>query len=172
MTYDEAIDDTSGIIQPWASFESALMEVGGTDIPLVKIILTSKDIAKQIIALLLSGRILPHLHGHLSKVRLMVYDEAIRLYLVVSPEAIFASAQITLDGETIELNAAERADWLLSQSEGWGSGQSWDKREEYVRGLLRAARAAAATADAGAESGPTATDEARGTSSGSIQETT
>ena len=91
-----------------------------------------------------------------------VWNHAIKLKLDISPEDVLASTHITLGGETIELEAAERAEWLLSQSEGWGNGQPWDKREEYVRGLLRAARVAAATTDVDAETGPSAADKARG----------
>ena len=174
MFYDEAIDDTSDTIQQWDSFESALMDVSGTNTPLVKIELRSKDIAKDVLILLLSGRILPHLHSHLGKVELGVHDEANKLHLDNSLEDIFASTHITLDGETTSLDAGERAEWLLRRSEWWGSLQPWDKREGYARGLLhaRAAAAAAAAADAGAVTGPSAADEARGAASGHIPETT
>ena len=173
-THDDAIDDSPDIIQRWDSFESTLMDVSGVNIPLVSIRLVDKGIAKDILVLLLSGRILPHLHGHLGKVELEIFDEAIKLRLIVSPEDINALAHITLDGETVELGTAERAEWLLSKSDIWYDGavsvQPWDKREEYVRGLLRA-RAAAAMADADAGTGPSAADEARDTASGGIQET-
>ena len=159
MIYDEAIDDTSNAIQQWASFEFALMDASGTNTPLVKIELQSKDIAKDILVLLISGRILPRLHGHLDKVQLRVRDEAIDLYLVISLEDIFASTHITLDGEIVELDAGERAEWLLSRSETrhgrGGTMQLWDKREEYMRGLQHArAASAVATTEAGTEAGP------------------
>ena len=174
MAYDEAIDDSSDTIQRWASFESALMDASGMNIPPVRITLLGKSTAKAILVLLLSGRILTHLHGHLGKVELKPYDQTILLRLIISPEDIFASAHITLDGETVELDAAERAEWLLSKSEEWydhdGMWEPRDKREEYVRGLLRSARVAAATTDAGADTGPSPADEARGASR-CIQET-
>ena len=177
MIYDEAIGDSSDTIQQWASFESALVDVSGTNILLLEIILTSKDIAKEIFALLLSGKILSHLHGDLGQVQLRVWDKANKLSLYISPlEDIFASTRITLDGETVELDAAERAEWLLSRSGAWydnyGVRQPWNKREEYVQGLLLArAAAAAATTDAGASTGPSTADEARGAASGCIQKT-
>ena len=169
MIYDEAIDDSPDIIQRWNSFEAALMDVNGMNIPPVKISLESKGTAKDVLALLLSGNIFSRLHGHLGKAQLNVHDEAIQLYLKISPEDIVASAHVTLDSETVELEAAERAEWLLSKSEGWNDDEPWDKREEYVRGLLRA-RTAAATMDAGAGMGPAAVDEARGAASECIQE--
>ena len=172
MICDEAIDDSPDTIQRWDSFESALMDVSSTNIPLLEIKLRSKDIAKGVLVLLLSGRILSRLHGHLGKVQLVVDDEAIQLYLDISPEDINASAHVTLDGETISLDASERAGWLLSKSNEWYGGDAWDKREQYMQGLLHArAAAAAATMDAGAGTRPSAADEARGAASGGIQET-
>ena len=176
MIYDRAIDDFPDLLQQWASFESALMDAGGISIPQVKIGISSKGTGKEVLALLLSGRILARLHGHLGKIRLGVYDQAIKLSLLITPDDIFASAHVTLDGETNELDAAERAEWLLSKSEEWndddGRRQAWDKREEYVREMLRPARAAAATAGASADTSPSAADDARGTAPEYIQETT
>ena len=174
MIFHEAIDDSSDIIQQWDRFESALMDVSGVNILPVSITLLGKGTAKAVLVLLLSGRILPCLHGHLGKVELCVLDQAIQLYIAVSLEDISASAHVALDGETVKLDAAERAEWVLSNGEGLhdhdGVLEPWDEREAYVRGLLRA-RAAAATMDAGAGTSHSAANEARGTASGGIQET-
>lgn len=169
--HDQAIDDTLDMIQQWASFESAITDVSGTDIPGVRIAFSSRDTAKEILTLLLSGSILPQLHRHLRKVQLMVTVEDIKLYSTLSSQDIdLAPTQVTVDDGTMSLSDAQRAEWLLSRS-NWRHRDQWDKREEYVRGLVDAARAAAATADVGDQKGRSSADEVQGATSKPTQET-
>ena len=176
MTFDRAIDDSSDTIQRWASFESALMDVDGMNVPSVEIMLSNRDTAKDVLVLLLPDKILSRLHGRLRKVSLVVEDEDAELYLRISSDDIpLAPTQVTFNGETISLNAAQRAEWLLSKSKVLGTPRRvvrWDRREEYLRSLPHPARAATAMTGEGNETEHSAADEAHSAALGYIQETT
>ena len=175
FSYTKAASDSFDVIQQWAIFETALMDLVGASIPLVMVRFPSKDTAKEILALLLSGRILPELHGHLKMVSLFVDDDEAELYLHISPDDILlAPTQITLDGETISLDTTQRAEWLLSRGEFSGTVAlvKWDKREEYAWGLLRAARALAVLTNVGDKMGRSALEEVRCAALGRTQGTT
>lgn len=156
MAYGKGTCNSSDAIRQWVSFDAALIDAAGTNTISVSIQPQSKGDAEKILILLLSGIILSQLHRHLREIWIIVADEDIGLYLDISlDDILLAPTQVTIDGETISLSVAQRAEWLLSRSNGarWKLRKPRDRREEYVRGLFHAARAAVAMTDASKETG-------------------
>ncbi|EKM52853.1 uncharacterized protein PHACADRAFT_149780 [Phanerochaete carnosa HHB-10118-sp] len=113
-------------------FETALLDLNGTNVPLLTIICLDMDLVRDVIELLRMGSIFPHLFGRLRKVHIMARGRTRSVRRELTAAGIHSSfAPFTLDGERITLDKAQRVQWLLRKQSDGG-------KKAYLRELLQA----------------------------------
>ena len=128
----DTIDDAD-IHSHLEGLETALSNLNSAHVPHLEIHCRLRKTASNVLRVLLQGSIFSHYLGELRKVSLYLEDELIG---ILSDEMLSTPTRFTLDGVTVALDAAQRAEWLLHS-------QMNSDRDHYLRGLLERTRVAA-----------------------------
>ena len=153
--------DNADIRSHFEGLEIALRNHNGTHVPHLAIYCGTHKTASTVSRLLLEGNIFPQYLGEFRKVSLYHRGASGRVaWLHIEPDEILSTpTHFTLDGITISLNTAQRAEWLVSMD------FPSDRRGQYLRNLLEASRAVTAAPDAASQLGtPTLPDAEVGVS--------
>lgn len=135
-----SIFDTPDGTKRWADLEAALVDLRGQDLPRLTIDCQTRVIAVRVLRDLLSGTILPQLHGQRRQVTVRVSDRDIVLNTTIRPEDIrSAPSYLWYHSGSVPLDTAQCVEWLLRKGE--------KEKEAYLQDLAaaKAARASATT---------------------------
>ena len=116
-------------------FETALIRLGGTGVPLLRVDCHSREITKTVLDLLLARTIFSQLFGQARKVYVILHEQEKVCLELLPYDILSAPTQFTLNDVTISLNTTQRAEWLLCEQK--------IERDAHLHELLHAAQAGA-----------------------------